>query len=379
MSRDFILNEPATSFAEMQRACLSDLFCNNVQDSLQAQDKKSLGFINLAFRQYGKLQRKAQKQNSNQAATLNIEGVDNNIAQAVNNFTCVDNMSDANSILCDNTDILFPMLNLQTPRNFKELDSVLQSLILSGDLHDTLISYAPHAHLFALANHRSIIKCPKLELNDDILLNSSKLLSKLPLWSLCLDLTGCTQSNSDGEKITGLSIMRTTFGLGAQNTINQIKKSQKHKNNNASSLAFDGITIMLCTDNESYSIFEVPFILDEEISIEDLIVEPFLVEEQELEKLQSDAALHNETLNVSEITFNGEKAHILCPLDLIESLKEAMKYVCYVLTHQQNIINEQGQVAELNNIDMLSILPKGSNLASLGDESLPLNVFSLKA
>lgn len=376
MHRDFILDEAADSFGELAHECLFDLFSSDIKDELKEQDMTYLLYINQAFNQYSKLQRKIQKLKKNKTQpVMSLGKVDEKVAAAIKKFTSTDDMSDENSILCDASDVVLPMLHEVPKRSQDEQASAILNLMNAGYYVPEMMDAASYMHLFALANHRTIVKCPKLELEDDILLNGNELFTKLPLWSLCLDLTGCTMTNSEGETITGISIMRNPVGVGSQSKLN---KAGKSKGNDAPAFLEDFVTIMLAINNSSFSIFTTPFLIVDDYSVEDMLLYPFTLKDTEMDGAESKSTMNTTAMELNEIKTSQGSAKIMIPVDVFESIKEAIKYVCYVLAHQNNIVDSQGKPAVLQNINLLSNQPNKS-MSILGERSLPLNICTLQA
>lgn len=376
MHRDFILDEAANSFGELAHECLFDLFSSDVKDELKEQDMTYLLYISQAFNQYSKLQRKIQKLKKNKAQpVMSLGKVDEKVAAAIKKFTATDDMSDENSILCDVTDVVLPMLHETPKRSQDEQAHAILNLMNAGYFVPEMVDAATYMHLFALANHRTIVKCPKLELGDDILLNGNELFTKLPLWSLCLDLTGCTMTNSEGETITGISIMRTPVGVGAQSKLN---KAGKSKGNDAPPFLENFVTIMLAINNSSFSIFTTPFLIVDDYSVEDMLLYPFMVKDSDMDGATEQEDMSAPDMEQHEIITSQGPAKIMIPVDVFESIKEALKYVCYVLAHQSDIVDSNGKPAVLQNINLLSNQPNKS-MSILGEHSLPLNICTLVA
>lgn len=350
MSRDFVLDEPASSFTELQYECLNDLFCSTIEDELSVQDKTYLNYINQAHRQYSKVQRKAQKGVKNAAKSeLQLGKLSTDAAETIKKFTSFEELSDENSVLCDLSDIVLPLLNISLPRSTTDQVKLLDNLLKDEAFISELSETVPYLHLFSLANHRTIIKVPKLQIDENILLNDTKLFTKLPLWSLCLDLSDCDIKDENGSKITGASLMFSPCGLGAKSLMNKVK-SQNKKGSVDNDWQLSLITFMICFDNSEYLSVDLTLPVEAEMSIDDafkLIVQ----------------------INSSEFAVLE---------NIISNVKDIYKYACYVLTHQHQIMDDQGKVAVLNNMDLLDMIPN-SSLASLGSRDLPLKLYQLQA
>lgn len=387
MSREFILDEPATSLAEMLRECLVDLLCNTSGDELSIEDKTYLGYVKQAWQKYQKTQRKLKKEQNtslkNQAAASSNEKTQ--LDKLISEFKSVDELSSDNSTLCDHTDLAFAIQNLDFPRSRDAIKKQLNAMFDDLTCLEILTEFTPYLHLFCFANNRTIVKCSPLEIGDEILLNTSDLLTKLPAWNLCLDLNGCTMANSAGEKITGLSIMRTPFGLGANTLKTDASKKGGPRNGNKTAksaeqdLVSDGFTLMLCTNNLCYSAFEYSMPIDPEFTVLDALHESMFLDEEDqnlVAALKKEAQEQGTEFATTTVQTEDETIKLLCPEDVYAAVKEALKYVCYVLTHLDQVKDEQGNVAVFKNIDLIDLQPNKS-LSALGSRDLPIVTYTL--
>lgn len=361
MSRDFTLDEAVSSFAEVQQVCLEDVLDNTVGDELQAVDRTVLGYTKLAHSQYAKAQRKAQKvAKSQNSAQISLGKLDAATADKIKNFTSIETLPENNSIMCDCTDIVLPFMQVNAPTNNRKLRSdFIARLLENGSFFDGLLEIAPYLHMYAMSQNRTVVKCPKLELSDDLLLNTSTIFQKLPTWSLALDLTGCTTPNKDNEAITGISVTRTYCNLGAHAQISDTKQASKHKkfvpgqaqvkgqgksqgahgqnSAQADNELFNGLSIMLCNNNQTYSEFKILFRLDPELTVDEMLVEPVLFNDEGRKEIEDEAKKLNQIVEFTEVETPEGKGFVMLPEDVLQALREAVKYVCYVITHLSNL------------------------------------------
>lgn len=375
MSREFTLDEPVSCFADVLRACLDDLLCSYAEDELSCQDKIYLAHVLLAWQRYQRVQNKLDRAKQKIAAqSLDSTAAQNSSIPA--GFTSVEDLSSDHSTFCDFTDLMFSCANEVLPGTREAIQKKLQLMFDSFFCLDELEEFCPYLHMFSFANNRTIIKCSPRDIGDEILLNHADLFTKLPTWSLVLDFSDHPIPFTDGDKVTGVSIIRTPFGLGAETLKKQItrKKLNSKPKGDLIPLEFDGISLMLCVNNLSYYCIDCPIPIEPDMTVLDALHEGFFVDvndKQTVEALKAKALEAGEQEPVISVDTEDGPVSLMCSTEMYNALKEMLKYICYVITHLSQIKNEQGDPTTLTNINLFNVLPQKS-IAALGSRHLPI-------
>lgn len=377
MPLNFVYDEKASSYEQLLQDSIYDLFSElfNDQDEDAKNDRMILNFILGSHKKYLKSLRKKEKraplvkggpnsrqgkgakggkiagsfQNKQSAQSSSNSSGDASSAQAsiadigatdLSKRRSLEDLSNEHSIFTDFAPMYANFLSLPegTPQDMAIIDDAE-----SGSIQETACEFGQYQGILTTAINKSMVRLDKLEnleLDDHLLLNSSALFSKLPQWSLNIDLGDKMTPDSEGNRFTGVTLYRIPFFKSKGATNVSFKALPDEPN-----LIYSGIGMMLATNHTDFGALDFTFEIRKEESIARMLRRafgPFIL--NDLDEASAEDLGFNE----------GDESPI--PVDVLQCIAEVFKAATYVMTHLYALKDDKGQAAMLENIKDTSFI-----------------------
>lgn len=226
---------------------------------------------------------------------------------------------------------------LSTLTSEPQADLLTQFFGSNSALNHTIYLCTALSHVLGLALNHHEIQCRPQPLDDKLFLNTGELGAKLPLWTLTFNLSACPEC----APITGITVSRLTFkplrttGATPKTATSADCISSTHT---ADPMFCEALGVSISQNGGPFKPLPQALLLDAESCFSDMLEGAFNYQEnyQEEEDDAADAA----DATAAAANAAAEDA-ILSPALLqqqeLKPLLNALKYVLYFLTHQDEV------------------------------------------
>lgn len=223
---------------------------------------------------------------------------------------------------------------LSTLTTEPQADLLTQFFGSNTALNHTIYLCTALSHVLGLALNHHEIQCRPQPLDDKLFLNTGELGAKLPLWTLTFNLSACPEC----APITGITISRLTFKpLRSANAAPKTASSADciSSTHTADPMFCEALGVSISQDGGPFKPLPQALLLDAESCFSDMLEGAFNYQEEE-----NNAPAPADAADIADATEASEDA-ILSPALLqqqeLKPLLNALKYVLYFLTHQDEV------------------------------------------
>lgn len=222
-------------------------------------------------------------------------------------------------------------------------DLLTQFFGSNSALNHTIYLCTALSHVLGLALNHHEIQCRPQPLDDKLFLNTGELGAKLPLWTLTFNLSACPEC----APITGITVSRLTFkplraaGAAAKGAAPKPAASADciSSTHTADPMFCEALGVSISNNGGPFKPLSQALLLDAESCFSDMLEGAFNYQENYQEE-DDTAPAPADAADVADAAEASEDA-ILSPALLqqqeLKPLLNALKYVLYFLTHQDEV------------------------------------------
>lgn len=203
-------------------------------------------------------------------------------------------------------------------------------------INHTAIQLNDISHVLPLALNKSVIHCSSRELDDKLFLNTCDIFAKMPVWTLCFDVSACPECGD----ITGIMVSRQTFFMGKKAKDKDLEPLAT--TNTVKGMFCEALALSISRNKGPFSSINGAILLDHEQCIIDTLL-PILNEADVDVDVDANGALNQEDSDeviVPDFVQNNAEHRVLL---------NALKYVLYFMTHQGELKDAYGKAVNLQN------------------------------
>ena len=213
-------------------------------------------------------------------------------------------------------------------------DLLTQFFGSNSALNHTIYLCTALSHVLGLALNHHEIQCRPQPLDDKLFLNTGELGAKLPLWTLTFNLSACPEC----APITGITVSRLTFkplrttGATPKTATSADCISSTHT---ADPMFCEALGVSISNNGGPFKPLSQALLLDAESCFSDMLEGAFnYQEEDDTAPAPADAA---DVADAAEASEDAILSPALLQQQELKPLLNALKYVLYFLTHQDEV------------------------------------------
>lgn len=255
----------------------------------------------------------------------------------------LEELSDKNSVFVDLSNMVSQLEDIPVG---KELDSFVTNpyenamAAMMGDLghYPGMVSTILNRTVVHLDDFKN------LKLDDELLLNASTLFTKLPQWSLSIDLGDILPKDDTGERYTGVTIYRTpVYRTASPNGNNKKKKGPNKAPVKAQApqneILFNGLTLTVETNRSAISTMDLVFEIKDEESIALML----------RRALGPQIAKSVDDTSLEDLGLDPNEEYDELPQDFVDAIERLFKAITFVLTRMHLFVDKDGKSLALKN------------------------------